>query len=63
MVLSVVLYPAKDPRLERDANSQRPVFSGAGVGKVTLTATALVSSALFVPHGTSQAIEVHPKLS
>ena len=40
----------------------RDPYSGAGVGKVTLTATALVSP-LFVPHGTSQAIEVHPKLS
>ena len=40
----------------------RDPFSGAGVGKVTLTATALVSP-LFIPHGTSQAIEVHPKLS
>ena len=40
----------------------RDPFSGAAVGKVTLTATALVSP-LYVPHGTSQAIEVHPKLS
>ena len=40
----------------------RDPYSGAGVGKVTLTATALVSP-LYVPHGTSQAIEVHPKLS
>ena len=40
----------------------RDPFSGAGVGKVTITATALVSP-LFIPHGTSQAIEVHPKLS
>ena len=40
----------------------RDPFSGAGVGKVTLIATALVSP-LFIPHGTSQAIEVHPKLS
>ena len=40
----------------------RDPFSGAGVGKVTITATALVSP-LYVPHGTSQAIEVHPKLS
>ena len=40
----------------------RDPYSGAGVGKVTLTATALVSP-LFIPHGTSQAIEVHPKLS
>ena len=40
----------------------RDPFSGAGEGRVTLTATALVSP-LFIPHGTSQAIEVHPKLS
>ena len=40
----------------------RDPFSGAGVGKVTLVATALVSP-LYLPHGTSQAIEVHPKLS
>ena len=40
----------------------RDPYSGAGVGKVTLTATALVSP-LHIPHGTSQAIEVHPKLS
>ena len=40
----------------------RDPYSGAGVGKVTLVATALVSP-LYVPHGTSQAIEVHPKLS
>ena len=40
----------------------RDPYSGAGVGKIVLTATALVSP-LFIPHGTSQAIEVHPKLS
>ena len=40
----------------------RDPFSGAGVGKIVLTATALVSP-LFIPHGTAQAIEVHPKLS
>ena len=40
----------------------RDPYSGAGVGKVTITATALVSP-LYLPHGTSQAIEVHPKLS
>ena len=40
----------------------RDPFSGAGAGKVTLTATALVSP-LYVPYGTSQVKEVHPKLS
>ena len=40
----------------------RDPFSGAGAGKVTLTATALVSP-LFVPHGTSQIKEIHPKIS
>ena len=40
----------------------RDPYSGAGAGRVTLTATALVSP-LYVPHGTSQVKEVHPKLS
>ena len=40
----------------------RDPYSGAGAGKVTITATALVSP-LFLPHGTSQAKEIHPKLS
>ena len=40
----------------------RDPYSGAGAGKVTITATALVSP-LYVPHGTSQTKEVHPKLS
>ena len=40
----------------------RDPYSGAGAGKVTITATALVSP-LYVPHGTSQIIEVCPKLS
>ena len=40
----------------------RDPYSGAGAGKVTITTTALVSP-LYLPHGTSQAIEVHPKLS
>ena len=38
----------------------RDPYSGAG--KVTITATALVSP-LYIPHGTSQVKEVHPKLS
>ena len=40
----------------------RDPFSGAGSGKVTLTATALVSE-LYIPHGVAQVKEVHPKLS
>ena len=40
----------------------RDPYSGAGFGKITITATALVSP-LYVPHGTSQVKEVHPKLS
>ena len=40
----------------------RDPYSGAGAGKVTITATALVSP-LYVPHGTSQIVEIHPKLS
>ena len=40
----------------------RDPYSGAGAGKVTITATALVSP-LYIPHGTSQVKEVNPKLS
>ena len=40
----------------------RDPYSGAGAGKVTITATALVSP-LYVPHGTNQVKEIHPKLS
>ena len=40
----------------------RDPYSGAGAGKVTITATALVSP-LYLPHGTSQVKEIHPKLS
>ena len=40
----------------------RDPYSGAGAGKVTITATALVSP-LYIPHGTSQVKEVHPKIS
>ena len=40
----------------------RDPYGGAGQGRVTLTFTALVSP-LFIPHGTAQVIEVHPKLS
>ena len=39
----------------------RDPFSAAGAGKVTLTATALVSE-VYIPHGQSQVKEVHPKL-
>ena len=39
----------------------RDPFTGAGAGKVTLTATALVSE-VYIPHGTSQVKETHPKL-
>ena len=39
----------------------RDPFTGAGAGKVTLTATALVSE-VYVPHGQSQVKEIHPKL-
>ena len=39
----------------------RDPFTGAGAGKVTLTATALVSE-VYIPHGTSQVKEIHPKL-
>ena len=40
----------------------RDPYSGAGAGKVTITATALVSP-LYIPHGTSQVKEVNPKIS
>ena len=40
----------------------RDPYSGAGAGKVTITATALVSP-LYIPHGTSQVKEVNPKVS
>ena len=40
----------------------RDPYSGAGAGKVTITATALVSP-LFATHGQNQIKEVHPKLS
>ena len=40
----------------------RDPFSGAGAGRVTITATALVSP-LYVPYGPSQIKEVHPKIS
>ena len=39
----------------------RDPYSGAGAGKVTLTATALVSE-VYIPHGTSQVKEINPKL-
>ena len=39
----------------------RDPFSGAGTGKVTITATALVSE-VYIPHGVAQVKEVHPKL-
>ena len=40
----------------------RDPYSGAGAGKVTLTATALVSE-VYIPHGTSQVKEINPKLN
>ena len=39
----------------------RDPFTGAGAGKVTLTATSLVSE-VYIPHTTSQVKEIHPKL-
>ena len=39
----------------------RDPYSGAGTGKIVLTATALVSE-VYAPHGTSQIKEIHPKL-
>ena len=39
----------------------RDPFSAAGTGKVTVTATALVSE-VYVPHTVSQVKEIHPKL-
>ena len=39
----------------------RDPYSGAGAGKVTITATALVSE-VYIPHTTSQVKEINPKL-
>ena len=39
----------------------RDPYSGAGAGKVTITATALVSE-VYIPHTTSQTKEINPKL-
>ena len=39
----------------------RDPYSGAGTGKVTITATALVSE-VYIPHTTDQVKEIHPKL-
>ena len=39
----------------------RDIFTGASVGKVVLTATALVSE-VYIPHTTDQVKEIHPKL-
>ena len=39
----------------------RDPYSSAGTGKITLTATALVSE-VYIPHGTSQVKEINPKL-
>ena len=39
----------------------RDPYSGAGAGKVTLTATALISQ-VYIPHGQSQVKEINPKL-
>ena len=44
------------------ASRARPVQWRGIAGKVTLTATALVSE-LYIPHGVAQVKEVHPKLS
>ena len=40
----------------------RDPYSSAPAGKITITATSLVSP-LWIPHGTSQVKEVHPKIS
>ena len=40
----------------------RDIYGGAGDGKVTITATALVSE-VYIPHTTNQVKEIHPKLS
>ena len=40
----------------------RDPYSGAGAGKVTITATALVSE-VYIPHGQAQVKEIHPKLN
>lgn len=40
----------------------RDPYGGAGAGKVTITATALVSD-IYVPHGTAQVKEIHPRVA
>ena len=62
--IAVLTASAESPRIYVWDAMQivRDPFSGAGAGKVTITATALVSP-LYLPHGTSQAKEIHPKLS
>ena len=40
----------------------RDPYSGAGAGKVTITATSLVSE-VYIPHGTAMVKEIHPKIS
>ena len=40
----------------------RDPYSNAGHGRVTITATALVSE-VYIPHTTSQVKELHPKLA
>ena len=41
----------------------RDPYSGAGAGKVTAHRDGACQSPLYVPHGTSQVKEVHPKIS
>ena len=62
--IAVLTASAESPRIHVWDSMQvvRDPYSGAGAGKVTITATALVSP-LFAPHGTSQVKEVHPKVS
>ena len=62
--IAVLTASAEMPRIHVWDAMQivRDPYSAAGSGKVTITATALVSP-LYLPHTRSQVKEVHPKLS
>ena len=62
--ICVLTASAEQPRIHVWDAMQivRDPYSGAAAGKITLTATSLVSP-LYIPHGVAQVKEVRPKLS
>ena len=62
--ICVLTASAEQPRIHVWDAIQivRDPYSGAAAGKITLTATSLVSP-LYIPHGVAQVKEVRPKLS